>query len=150
LLDLSQFCGGGDAPLRHASSEIAWFGGKAEPINPTSEGIEITSTEVAGDTRTPAMEATVLEREFMKHPDIEHAERCWKEAALALREAQASHIASATDATAGWVAQAELAVEKCEANWEAAIMQHGIPDDGIQFNVATQFLFQDRPKSSCR
>jgi hypothetical protein len=105
--------------------------------------------EVAGDTRTPAMEAAVLEREFMKHPDIEQAERCWKKAALALRGAQAAHIASATEATAGRVAQAELAVEKCEANWEAAIMQHGIPDDGIQFNVATQFLFQDGSKSDC-
>ena len=88
------------------------------------------------------MEAAVLEREFMNYPDIEQAERCWKKAALALRGAQAAHIASATEATAGRVAQAELAVEKCEANWEAAIMQHGIPDDGIQFNVATQFLFR--------
>ena len=48
------------------------------------------------------------------------------------------------------MAQAELAVEKREANWEAAIMQHGIPDDGVQFSVATQFLFQDGPKSGCR
>ena len=95
------------------------------------------------------MEAAVLEREFMKHPDIEQAERCWRKAALALREAQATHIASATDATAGAMARAELAVEKCEANWEAAIMLHGIPDDGVQFNAATQFLFEDGPKSSC-
>jgi hypothetical protein len=107
------------------------------------------ATEVAGDTKTPAVEAAVLEREFMKHPDIEQAERRWEEAAVALREAQAAYIASATDATAGRVAQAELAVEKGEANWEAAIMQHGIPDDGVQFNVATQFLFRNGLKSGC-
>jgi hypothetical protein len=107
-------------------------------------------TEVTADTKTPTMEAVALEREFMKHPDIEEAERCWKEAALALRQAQAAHLASATDATAAAMAQAELAVEKREANWEAAIMQHGIPDDGVQFSVATQFLFQDGPKSGCR
>jgi hypothetical protein len=115
-----------------------------------SSSVPRIAAGVAIDAKTLVMEAVAPEREFMKHPDIEEAERCWKQAALALRQAEAAHAASATDATAAAMAQAGRAAEKCEANWEAAIMQHGIPDDGIQFNVATQFLFEDGPESGCR
>jgi len=80
----------------------------------------------------------------MAHPEIEQAEQCWKQADLALREARATYMASATDANTEAVAQAELTVEKCEADWEAMLMEHGIPEDGVPFDVATQFLFQKR------
>jgi hypothetical protein len=81
------------------------------------------------------------EEEVMTHPEVDRARERWEVAYKALREARAMRMASATEANSNAVDQAELAVARCEAEWEARLNEHGGVSDMLPFRVAQRFPF---------